>query len=96
MALLPRYSKRKPVFLSRVFTVKMAKSDDVMRAFFAYSDSEQDFESFETATRRDSESLSPISSVHTSDLSDFSSESETKNSDQHRVGTGGLKFDIRV
>jgi len=56
----------------------MASGDNFTRAIFGDSDSENDFEGFDTVTQRDSESLSTISSVHTSDMSDFSSESEPK------------------
>ena len=56
----------------------MASGDNFTHAIFGDSDSEHDFEGFDTVTQRDSESLSTISSVHTSDLSDFSSESETE------------------
>lgn len=40
------------------------------------TDLDDDLEGFETATRRASESLSMVSSVHTTNLTDFSSENE--------------------
>ena len=65
----------------------MASGDNFTRAIFGDSDSENDFEGFDTVTQRDSESLSTISSVHTSDISDFSSESETEIQDSTAAST---------
>jgi len=56
----------------------MASGDDVTRVNFEDSDSEQDFEGFEMVTERDCDSLSTVSSVHTSDLSDYTSDCETE------------------
>lgn len=65
----------------------MASENDATRAIFGDSDSEEDFEGFETATQRDNRSLSPVSSVHTSDLSDFESESESENTGSNAAST---------
>lgn len=50
----------------------------VMRTILEDKNSKQDFKVFKTLAARDSSSLNIISSVHTSNLSDFSSESETE------------------
>ena len=56
----------------------MASGDDVTRVNFEDSDSERDLEGFEMVTERDCDSLSTVSSVHTSDLSDYTSDCETE------------------
>lgn len=50
----------------------------VMRTILEDKNSEHYFKVFKTLAARDSSSLNIISSVHTSNLSDFSSESETE------------------
>ena len=56
----------------------MADGDDATHVIFGGLDSEKDFECFDTVTHRGSKSLITISSVHVSDLSDFSANPRAK------------------
>ena len=73
----------------------MANESDRMRAFLTNSQSDDDFEGFETATHRVSETCSTVSSVHTSDLTDFSSETEDEIRGGNRpTALATLDFDV--